>query len=99
MHTVQSAEPALPFRSDTMLGVCEALGQDFGFHPNLLRIALGSIVLFSPLAAFGIYLGLGVIVALSRIVAPQRLVPTAPAAQNEAELPENDRDEELQLAA
>ena len=35
-------QTALPFRSDTMLGVCQALGEDFGFHPNILRIAFAS---------------------------------------------------------
>ena len=92
MHTNLNSEPALPLRSDTMLGICEALGQDFGFHANWLRLALGSIVLFSPMAAFGIYLGLGIIVAFSRLVAPQgrvqrigkpRLASSTPHADNE----------------
>ena len=80
MHTEQSTEPALPFRSDTMLGVCEALGQDFGFNPDWLRVALGSLVLWNPLGAFGIYLALGMIVALSRLMAPQRIKPIAAAS-------------------
>jgi phage shock protein C len=63
-------EPALPWRSDTMLGVCEALGQDLGFNANYLRIALASLVLWDLYAAIGIYLGLGVVVAVSRWLAP-----------------------------
>ena len=101
MHTVQSPEPALPFRSDTMLGVCEALGQDFGFHANWLRLALGSLVLWNPWAALGIYLGLGAIVGLSRLVAPQQLVRTATAAPacEDRRSDNQDRSEELSLAA
>src|ERR1043166_10247988 len=29
-------------REDTLLGVCEALGEDFRFNPLLLRVALGA---------------------------------------------------------
>lgn len=91
------ASTPLPLRPDTMLGVCEALGQDFGFHPNLLRIALGSVVLFSPLVAIAIYLGLGVVVAISRLLAPPRreAVRFAPQIAPVAETVE----EELPLAA
>ena len=48
---VPEREPALPFRSDTILGVCEALGQDFGFNPTYLRIALASLVLWNSFPA------------------------------------------------
>ena len=83
MHVVQSAEPALPLRSDTMLGVCEAIGQDFGFNPNWLRLALGSLVLWNPWGAFAIYLGLGVIVGLTRLIAPQRVISVTETPQSE----------------
>jgi len=83
-----------------MLGVCEALGQDFGFHPNLLRVALGALVLWSPWAALGIYLGLGAIVGLSRLVAPQRLVPASDAPQLNSTVDRVDNETgELSLAA
>ena len=95
MHVVQSAEPALPLRSDTMLGVCEAIGQDFGFNANWLRLALGSLVLWNPWGAFAIYLGLGVIVGLTRLIAPQRTIPVEETAKSE---PETSK-EELPLAA
>jgi len=87
-------EPALPFRSDTILGVCEALGQDFGFNPTYLRVALASLVLWNSFAAIGIYLALGVGVALSRWIypaprpaSPPQLVPqaAAPGAANQPE--------------
>lgn len=90
----QQFEPALPLRGDTILGVCEALGQDFGFNANYLRIVLASLVLWNSFAAIGIYLALGTAVAVSRWIypAPRRIaVPevtapvTTPAADNQAE--------------
>ena len=101
MHTVQSSEPALPFRSDTILGVCEAIGQDFGFHANWLRVALGSVVVWNPWAAFGLYLGLGLIVGLSRLVAPSRLesVPAGPCLASETLQADNQPSADVALAA
>lgn len=64
-------EPSLIRRDDTFLGVCQALGEDFGFHPNLLRIAFGVPLIFAPMAVLTVYVGLGVIVLLSRILAPR----------------------------
>lgn len=73
------------FRNDTMLGVCEAIGQDFGFHPNWLRIALAGGIFFAPLAVIGGYLAAGVIVAATRWIAPDELVeaPVVPVGQFE----------------
>ncbi len=82
------------FRNDTIFGVCQALGEDFGFHPNLLRVALASAFYFGPLAVTATYVGLGVLVAASRWFAPNEVVPAAVAASaavNDAEA--------LQLAA
>ncbi len=38
----------LPLRNDTILGVCEALGQDFGFNPTWLRLAFIAPIFFAP---------------------------------------------------
>ena len=93
----------LPLRSDTILGVCEALGQDFGFHPNWLRISLAGLLFFNPVAVFALYLGLGVIVAVSRYVAPDRRLPAVRSAHAEPALAvaaEVEREaEELSIAA
>lgn len=67
----------LPVRDDTMLGVCQAIEEDFGVSANWLRIALGGAVLVNPLVAVGAYGALGVAVGLSRWLAP---VPAAPPA-------------------
>jgi phage shock protein C len=84
---VKEPEPALPWRSDTMLGVCEALGQDFGFNANYLRIALASLVLWDLYAAIGIYLALGVVVAVARWLAPAPRPATAPQLAADPESP------------
>lgn len=49
----------LPLRNDTMLGVCTGLGQEFGFNPNYLRVAISALFLVSFKVAIGIYLALG----------------------------------------
>ena len=62
---------ALPFRSQTLLGVCEAIGEDFGFNANYLRVPLGAIVVFNVWMAVAVYLGLGVVVLASRMLFPK----------------------------
>ena len=67
-------------RDDTMLGICEGLGEDLGFHPNWLRAALGAGLLWNPFAMIGIYLALGVVVLFTRLVMPNpRRAAAAPA--------------------
>ena len=65
----------LPLRKDTILGVCEALGEDFGFNPLWLRVPLAAGLLWNPLAIVGGYLAVGLVIALARF-----LFPRAPAA-------------------
>ena len=69
---MQASNPSVLFREDTMFGVCQALGDDFGFNPLYLRMAFAVPVLFSPLWTFAAYAGLGVLVLLSRLLVPAR---------------------------
>ena len=85
----------LLLRNDTILGVCEAIGQDFGFNPNFLRVPLAGAVLISPIAAFGIYFALGFAVLLSRLIAPARR-PLAAAANTVAEPTSRSADNQTQ---
>jgi phage shock protein C len=63
----QNADPTpLPLRSDTILGVCEALGQDFGFNPIFLRIPFGALLLWNPVVVLSVYFGLGCVIATTR---------------------------------
>ncbi|HEX8653600.1 MAG TPA: PspC domain-containing protein [Allosphingosinicella sp.] len=66
-------------RDDTFLGVCEAIGEDFRISPLLLRLGMTAFLFFNPLAAVATYLGAGILIALSRWMAPNPGV-TAPAA-------------------
>jgi phage shock protein PspC (stress-responsive transcriptional regulator) len=75
-----NANTNLLLRNDTVLGVCEAIGQDFGFHPNWLRLTLASLFYFFPLGVIGSYLGLGVAVAFTRWIAPDKAEAVAPKA-------------------
>jgi phage shock protein C len=63
---------ALPLRPHTILGVCEAIGEDFRFNPVLLRILLATMVVASPTWAFATYFALGAVVLVSRILFPHR---------------------------
>ena len=79
-------------REDTLLGVCQAIGEDFGFNPLYLRILFAVVLFWSPIGAFAGYAVLGAIVAFSRWLAP---VPTA----EEGEECRDEPCEELRLAA
>lgn len=70
----QENQVALPLRSHTILGVCEALGEDFGFNPVFLRVPLAASVIWSPTYAIGAYFALGLIVLVSRLLAPKQAV-------------------------
>jgi phage shock protein PspC (stress-responsive transcriptional regulator) len=73
-----------PFaRKDTLLGVCEALGEDFRFHPNILRVALAVVLLVNPLMVIGGYAAAGVVVALVRWIFPNPVPAEAAAGSAE----------------
>ena len=96
---MQNDTTATFWRHDTFFGICEAIGQDFGFNPNWLRIAFATALLFSPKIVLALYFGLGVAVLASRLLFPARrrteaaAAPAAPRADNDPAL------EELSLAA
>ena len=72
---------ALPMRSQTLLGVCEAIGEDFGFNANYIRVPLGAIVVFNIWGAIAVYLGLGLVVLASRMLFPKGDAPRNADAQ------------------
>jgi phage shock protein PspC (stress-responsive transcriptional regulator) len=97
--TAQETQPALPLRSHTILGVCEAIGEDFGFNPIFLRVPLAAMVLWSPLVAFGTYFVLGAVVLLSRLVAPAPKVEAQSEAAPATHAEPANSDQEETLAA
>jgi phage shock protein PspC (stress-responsive transcriptional regulator) len=84
-------EPALPLRAHTIFGVCEAIGEDFGFNPVLLRVPLAASVLWSPVLAIGAYLGLGLVVLASRLLFPDRRNAAAEASAKPVSARSNDQ--------
>ena len=90
----------LVLRNDTILGVCEAIGQDFGFNPNWLRIAFCAPVYWNPALVVGVYLALGVVVAATRLAFPDRHAQApAPAALSEVQSAGTEYAEERALIA
>ena len=79
----QENQVALPFRSHTILGVCEAIGEDFGFNPTYLRVPLAASVIWNLKLAVAAYLVLGVVVLASRLLFPK----AKPARNAVAETP------------
>jgi phage shock protein PspC (stress-responsive transcriptional regulator) len=86
--TMQASDlqPALPLRQHTILGVCEGIGEDFGFAPILLRVPLAVCVLWSPAMAVAGYLVLGLVVLASRLLFPK--AKAAPAQSAPVALPQ-----------
>ena len=82
---MEATTESLIRRDDTFLGVCQALGEDFGFNPVFLRIAFAAPLIFAPMLVIEIYLGLGVVVLLSRLLAPRPKRKGAPAAAETVE--------------
>ena len=84
----QSADPASQdrpranvfLRHDTLFGVCQGIGEEFGFNPNFLRVPFAAGILWNPLVVVGIYLGLGVALLMARWIYPKPLTAVAPQA-------------------
>ncbi|MGN6848274.1 MAG: PspC domain-containing protein [Sphingomicrobium sp.] len=83
--SAQENQVALPLRSHTILGVCEAVGEDFGFSPVLLRVPFAATVLYSPMLAIAAYFALGAVVLASRLLFPKPKFDTVAVKQAEAE--------------
>ena len=66
------ASTNLLLRNDTILGVCEAIGQDFGFNPMWLRIAFCAPIYWNPAVVVGAYFALGLVVLATRYAFPDR---------------------------
>jgi phage shock protein PspC (stress-responsive transcriptional regulator) len=98
LTTDQDRQPALPLRSHTIFGVCEGIGEDFGFNPVFLRIPLATAVIWNPLIAFGTYFALGLVVLTSRLIFPDRRTTVADASAQPVAAQANDM-EKVPLAA
>lgn len=74
---MQTYQPSNFARSDTLLGVCQSIGEDLGFNANYLRVALATMVFFNLAAAVAVYLAMGAVVLTTRLLhrAPRKLAP------------------------
>lgn len=87
-------------RRDTFFGICEAVGQDFGFNPLWLRLAFVAPLFFFPVQTFIGYFALGLVVLASRVIFPSKAAATQPALSAiETTAPQAEKTEELALAA
>ena len=83
-------------RDDTFFGVCQGLGEDLGFNPNWLRIALPVLAFFWPVATIAGYIVAGLFVLATRLVFPD---PRRAAPTKTVEADEMVRDMPVALAA
>lgn len=88
-----TATKPLAAPKDNLLGICNALGEDFGFNPLWLRLALGAAFVIQPVGVVISYLALGLVVLVSRLAFPNARVrtqqepviarPASPAAEEQ----------------
>jgi phage shock protein C len=95
---IMTDQTPLPLRNDTILGVCEAIGQEFGFNPLWLRLAFIPPLFFSMSLTVAAYLGLGLIVAAARWFAADK-VADAPQQAVSNQAANVEADEAMPLAA
>ncbi len=86
-------------RRDTFFGICEAVGQDFGFNPLWLRLAFVAPLFFFPVQTFIGYFALGLVVLASRLIFPAKAAAQPAASAIEVAAPQAEKTEDLALAA
>ena len=93
---MQTKTNPLPLRNDTILGVCEAIGRDFGFNPTWLRLAFIAPLFYSPALSIGAYFAIGAVVGLTHW-----LFPDKPASEQVVDVKATpvEADEALPIAA
>jgi phage shock protein PspC (stress-responsive transcriptional regulator) len=77
---MRSIWSSLVARSDTMFGICQALGSDFGISPNWFRVAFAAGVIYNIEWSVGAYLAAGLIVGLAHLAHPNKRRAVAPEA-------------------
>lgn len=96
---MQTSQPSLIARDHTLFGVCEAIGEDFGFNPVYLRVPFAALLLVSPTAVIATYLALGVLVFFTRWLSPNPRPAATAAVQPVPSAAANEVEEELAVAA
>ena len=78
---MQTATTNLLLSDDTFFGVCQGIGEDLGFNPNILRVAFAPLLFVSWQGAIALYVGLGLLVLTTRLIAPNPKPAKAPAPE------------------
>lgn len=78
-------------RRDTFFGICEAVGQDFGFNPLYLRLAFIAPLFFFPAQTFAAYFALGLVVLASRLIFPAKAAGQTVLTTIEPDAPKGDK--------
>jgi phage shock protein PspC (stress-responsive transcriptional regulator) len=104
MQTAAVPQPSLFARDHTFLGVCEGLGEDFGFNPLYLRVAFAVPLIWNPLATLGAYAAVGLVVLAARLLVREPRPAFAKASAGEpaaVELaaPTADNEDEAEMVA
>lgn len=86
-------------RRDTFFGICEAVGQDFGFNPLWLRLAFVAPLFFFPVQTFIGYFALGLVVLASRLIFPAKAAVQPASNAIDVAAPQAEKAGELALAA
>jgi phage shock protein C len=100
MHDQSANEQIGEIKSspDSLFGVCQSVGEDFGFNPFLLRLCFLGLGFFSIPVSIGAYALLGVGVAASRWLFPKVQNGLAVSKMDASETAKHNREPEL-LAA
>jgi len=68
-----------PARKDNLLGICHAIGEDFGFNPIFLRIPLAVGIVVNAQWTLIAYAAMGVAVLASRLLIRKPKAPKVAA--------------------
>ncbi len=80
---MQQVQPSVFARDHTFFGVCEAIGEDFGFNPLWLRLVLPVLLCMNPAATIGGYLAAGALILATRLLVPNpRIVVEVPEEES-----------------
>ena len=58
-------------KKESLFGICQAIGDDFGFNPDILRVTLAVLLLADPKITIIAYGLAGVVVLASRLATRQ----------------------------
>ena len=96
---MQSAQPSLFTRGDTILGACEGIGEDFGINAHFIRVGLAVMMFWSPAAALASYAALALAVFIARWLYPVATPAAARAASAQSAALRSQNDQPMELAA